>query len=114
MTISTFRLFPAARKRVQTLELLRSVRGPTQACAGCLACMVCEEDAEEGGILFVERWESEAAFQQHVRSEIYHRLLAALELSSRTPEVRFDHVSSTEGMELIELLRGAQAPASHN
>jgi hypothetical protein len=42
----------------------------------------------------------------YIRSDFYRRILAAIELSSRAPEVRFDHVSATEGMELIEALRG--------
>ncbi len=88
------------------LEVLHSVQGPIQAGPGCLACGIYTEETPEQAILLVERWESAAALEEHVRSGLYRRILAAIELSSRQPEVSFDDVRATKGMELIEQLRG--------
>lgn len=114
MTISTLRIIPSAKQRLQALELLRSIQGPTQASPGCVECSVYVEEPPGQAILLLERWKSEAALEEHIRSEMYHRLLAAIEISDRPPEIRFDRVSGTEGMELIERLRSqAEAADSH-
>jgi hypothetical protein len=55
-------------------------------------------------VLF-ERWETEEALESHLRSETYRRILGAVELSGSPPDIRFEHVSGIEGMELIERLR---------
>ena len=60
-------------------------------------------------MLYVEQWESEEDLQRHIRSDLYRRILEAMELSCRSPEVSFHSVSATAGMELIEALRGAAA-----
>ena len=55
--------------------------------------------------MLVERWESQSALEAHLRSEAYRRVLGAVELSGSAPEVRFDYVSATDGIELIERSR---------
>jgi quinol monooxygenase YgiN len=52
--------------------------------------------------VLVERWESEAALTTHIRSEAYRRILGACQISRSQPESRFDTVSYTQGIELIE------------
>jgi quinol monooxygenase YgiN len=88
------------------LTILRSVQGPIEAQPHNQCCQVYEEDGFEGAVLYLERWDSEPEFERHVRSELYRRILAALEFSRKPPEVIFDYVTSTKGMELIEALRG--------
>ena len=83
---------------------------------GCTACHIYEEQGPEPAVVLVETWESQAALEAHLRSEAYRRVLGAIELSGAPPEVRFDHVSATEGMELIERTRnqGVAPPARGN
>ncbi len=87
------------------LTILRSVQGPTQAQPHCQSCGVYEEDGFAEAVLYVERWDSEPEFERHVRSELYRRVLAAFELSNKAPEIKFDYVSKSRGMDLIEALR---------
>jgi len=109
MIVGTLRILPAPDRRADVLEVLQSVQGPLLAQPGCLGCKVYAEQDPEQGIVLVERWDSEAALQSHIRSEAYRRILGAIELSGGPPEVRFDYVSASEGMELIERSRGARA-----
>jgi len=90
------------------LAILRSVQGPTQAQPHCKICRIYEEDGFEDAILYMERWDSEPDFERHVRSEPYKRILAAVEFSSKPPEIAFDYVSATQGINLIETLRQKQ------
>jgi quinol monooxygenase YgiN len=105
MIIGTIRILPAPDRRADVLEILRSVQGPVRAQPGCAACDVFDEQGPESAIVFIERWDSDATLEEHLRSETYRRILAAIELSSHPPDVRFEHVSAAEGMELIERLR---------
>jgi len=72
---------------------------------GCAACDILDEQGPETAIVLLERWETEEALETHLRSEAYRRILGAIELSGGQPDVRFEHVSSSEGLELVERLR---------
>jgi quinol monooxygenase YgiN len=106
--ISILKIFPTPEHREETLEILRSVQGPAQAHPGCIACRVYVEDGADEAILFWQQWASSAAFHELVRSELYRRVLAALDLSSQPPEVCVHHVSSTEGMDAIRRIRSRE------
>jgi quinol monooxygenase YgiN len=101
MIVGTLRLLPSPDRHDQVLEILRSIQGPVSAQPGCVACHVYEEHGP-GTIALVERWESEAALNAHISSTAYKHILSAIELSCAPPEVCFDFVSASEGMELIE------------
>jgi quinol monooxygenase YgiN len=105
MVIGTVRILPPPDRHAAVLEVLRSVQGPVRAQPGCAACDIYEEQGPEPAVVFVERWETDAALEAHLRSDMYRRILGAIELSSDKPEIRFEHVSASEGMELIERLR---------
>lgn len=105
-------MVPLPAQRVEVLELLRSIQGPTQAYPGCLTCRIYEEDNGDHGILLIEQWTSSAAFFEQVRSDLYRRILAAIELSSRPPEVCVHHISRTDGLDLIQQLRSRDESAS--
>jgi quinol monooxygenase YgiN len=103
--VGTLRILPPPRRRAEVLEIFEAVQGPVVAQPGCLACHVYEEALPAQAIVLVERWQSPAALEAHLRSELYRRILGALELSGGPPEVSFDYVSATEGMDLIERSR---------
>jgi quinol monooxygenase YgiN len=105
MIIGTVRILPPAERYASVLEVLRSVQGPVRAQPGCASCDIYDEQGQEPAIVFIERWESQAALEAHLRSEMYRRILGAIELSGARPDVRFEHVSASEGIELIERSR---------
>jgi quinol monooxygenase YgiN len=107
MIVGTVRILPSPKRRDEVLEVLRSIQGPVLAQQGCAGCHIYEEQGPEPAVVLVEMWESQELLETHLRSEAYRRILGAIELSGAPPEVRFDHVSETEGMELIERARSA-------
>jgi quinol monooxygenase YgiN len=111
MIVGTVRILPPPNRRDQVLELLRSIQGPVTAQEGCAGCHIYEEHAPEEAVVLVEQWESAEALDEHLRSDAYRRILAALELSGSPPDVRFDHVAATEGIELIERSRAERGDA---
>ena len=105
MIVGTLRILPAPDRRAEVLEVFRAIQGPVLAQPGCAACHIYEEQGAEPSVVLVERWESQAALEAHLRSETYRRILGAIELSGAPPEVCFDYVSASEGMDLIERSR---------
>jgi quinol monooxygenase YgiN len=103
--VGTLRILPAPQRRAEVLEIFQAIQGPVVAQPGCVACHVYEEPRPAQGIVLVERWRSQAALEAHLRSELYRRILGAIELSGGPPEVCFDYVSASEGMDLIERSR---------
>lgn len=111
MIVGTLRILPVPDRRAEVLEVFRAIQGPVLAQPGCAACHIYEEQGLVPAVVLVERWESQTALEEHLRSEAYRRILGAIELSGAPPEVQFDYVSATNGMELIERSRrpGRQA-----
>jgi quinol monooxygenase YgiN len=112
MIVGTLRILPAPQRRIEVLEVFRAIQGPVLAQPGCAGCHIYEEQGPEPAIVLVEMWESQVALEEHLRSEAYRRVLGAIELSGGPPEIRFDHVSATEGMELIERSRNPIGPTA--
>ena len=106
MLISTLRFVPSAKRHSEVLEILRSVVGPAQSQPGCLSCVIYEEDGPDQATILCGHWKTTTALHDHIRSDLYHLVLAACELSTRPPEFCFHHVSKTQGMDLVEQLRG--------
>ncbi|MCX6552881.1 MAG: antibiotic biosynthesis monooxygenase [Acidobacteria bacterium] len=112
MIIGTVRILPPLDRQGVVREVLQSVQGPVRAQPGCNACDIYYEQGPEPAIVFIERWDSDEALEAHLCSDMYRRILGAIELSGGRPEIRFEHVSASEGMELIERLRNPGAPTS--
>ena len=105
MVVSTVRLFPSREQRRHVLSVLRSVQGPTQAQSHCLNCHLFEEDGYHEAIVYEEQWDGEEELHRHIQSDLYNRILAAVELSRIPPEFNFHYVTQTRGLDLIEQLR---------
>jgi quinol monooxygenase YgiN len=108
MMVSIIKIVPIRGKRNEVMDILVSVKGPTLASSGCLECRVCEERGDEYTIIYLEKWQSVEAFYRQIRSNIYSRVLGAMELSRKRPEVFFLKIAETKGMELIKELRKVQ------
>lgn len=107
MILSILKIFPLPAKEQEVLEILLSVRGPTLAASGCLECSIYEEHDDEHAILYLEKWQSRRLMLSHIRSPLYPRVLKALELSDRQPEISFYEIGVSQGIELIERERSS-------
>jgi quinol monooxygenase YgiN len=105
MVISLLRVIALSKKREAIFEVLRSVIDMTQGLPGCLGCACYEEQKSEGTVLYLEQWETKEDLHRHIQSDLYHRVILAMEFAVEAPEIRFHEVSKSMGMELIEALR---------
>ena len=92
----------APEKENEVLQILKSVAARTRAQTGCLNCSVYQDAEEEHTIIFEEEWENEKEMERHIRSREYQKLLLIMEMAINPPEIKFNTVSNTSGIEIIE------------
>jgi len=107
---ATLRIRVSKGKRGEISRLLRSLIGPTRVETGCLSCHLYQDVNDPYAITWMERWRSQDDLNCHLRTPQYKRILAALDMSDVQPEIRFDTVVETKGMQLIEEARGVNTP----
>ena len=105
MILSFVKINPLPGKEQVVLDILRSVIGPTRLKSGCMDCAVYTDQGEAPTILYLEQWQSRETLDRHIRSELYFRVLSAMELADEAPEIYFHEVSDTRGLEYVESLR---------
>ena len=110
MILSTFKMNIPAEKQIDALKILRSVALQIRDESGCLSCSI-SRDAEKSNVLtYQEYWRSEESLNKHICSSEYLNLLLVMEMSLEKPEVRFDTVSCSTGLETIEKIRKTIRP----
>jgi quinol monooxygenase YgiN len=89
------------------IDTLRGIAGPTRAHPRCrrVEIYLAVDNPEE--LTLFEEWETLDAMTAHFRSRDFRAVLSVIDLSKRAPEIRFDSVTSTEGIErLTDMLTG--------
>ena len=84
---------------------LKLLVGPTSVTPGCMSCRLYQEVGDSSSLLMYQQWESEEALEDHLRSVNCRRLLDVMEAAGGAPEIRFDTVECSRGLELIESVR---------
>ena len=105
MVTTSVRIEAPAGRRDEILKTLGSVLGPTRVLPGCLSCRLYQDVENTNTLVLVEEWNSREAADRRVRSDDYRKVLAAMDLANKPPEVQFCSVASVAGMERIEELR---------
>ncbi len=105
MIHATIRMMIPPQKSDAVLGILRSVLEHCRDNPRCLGSHL-YGDLQEKNVLMLEQvWNAEEDMERHLRSDEYRNLLLVLELSLKRPEIRFDTVSSSSGIETIERAR---------
>lgn len=97
----------------QALHLLVSAIGRTEAKPGCLECMATRDAAAEDRVRYSEEWTSKSAFQRHLRSEEFRRVLVAMDMCTEEPKVVVGSLSGRSGMAHLRAMR-EEAGGSNN
>ena len=113
MITATIRMTIPRKKRGEALKILRSMAAQCEIHPGFLGCYIYEDVQEENVLMFEEIWRNEEDLAQHLRSEIYRDVLLVMEMALKHPEVRFNTVSTSAGIEAIEKLRSSKAQNGH-
>ena len=106
MIIVTLHLKVAPEKRVNALEVIHSMIGPTSVQPGCLNCNFYSSTRNDDELILMQKWESHEKLERHIRSDEFRKILAAMETAKEAPRLCFSEVASTEGMALVEKILG--------
>jgi len=105
MILATIRMVMPTRKFGEALRILRSVAEQSKVQPGCLGCRVYRNGNEDNVLMFEQQWSNEADLEHYLRSNEYQQVLLVLEMAMKEPEVRFDTIMSSTGIETIEKAR---------
>ncbi len=105
MVRSTIRMLIPLEKQSEALEILGSMIEQTQFEPGCVSCRIYRGVEDARAIMLEELWMSEEDVQHHLRSDKYHKILLVVEMAAEPPEIRFDTITHSAGVETIEQAR---------
>ena len=105
MVRSTIRMLIPLNKQSEALEILEMVKVRTQFEPGCISTRLYLGVDEARAIMIEELWTSEEDILHHLRSEEYRRVLLVVEMAEERPEIRFDTIKYSSGVETIEKAR---------
>lgn len=105
MVRSSIRMVIPLEKRNEALDILVSITEQTQFESGCISCRVYRGVEDVRAIMLEELWMSDEDLQRHLRSEKYRKVLLVVEMASEPPEIRFDAIARSTGVETIEEAR---------
>ena len=105
MVRSTIRMLIPLEKQSEALEILGSLVEEIQFEPSCVSCRLYRGVEDVRAIMLDELWLSEADVQQHLRSEKYRKILLVVEMAAELPEIRFDLITQSSGVETIEQAR---------
>jgi quinol monooxygenase YgiN len=105
MIHATVKIVIEPEKREAALAILSSMAERTKVKSGCISCHVYREVQEHRTILLEEIWKSEEELNRHLRSDEYRNVLLVMEMAVKQPEIRFENISGTTGIETIEKAR---------
>ncbi len=101
MILATLRMTFSPKKLGEALRILRSMAEQSKVQPGCLSCRIYRNGEQDNVILFEQQWGNEADLEGYLRSEEYRQILMVLEMAIKQPEIRFDTISSSTGIETI-------------
>jgi quinol monooxygenase YgiN len=93
----------STRRAQDLLEALRFLGTGTRLVSGCLGCSAWTDP--DGSLHYMEDWATEADIRRRVRSNHFTDVLAVVECA-QDPQVQFDFVTTTRGLDYVAEVRG--------
>jgi quinol monooxygenase YgiN len=105
MIIEVVNLSAPLGKEQELGRALAALVGPIQVQPGCLSCYLLQAWEKQPALQIEVRWANQEDLFQHLRSDIYKRLLLLIELSSAPPVFEFLTVLECRGLDFVEKAR---------
>jgi quinol monooxygenase YgiN len=103
---ATIRMLLPAGKRKEALIIIRSMIERIKLEEGCISCRLYRDVLEKRALMLEEVWDGETSLHKHLCSADFRNVLLVVEMASETPEIRFDWISSSTGLNTIVEVRG--------
>jgi quinol monooxygenase YgiN len=105
MVHATIRMLIPPKRRGEVMEILSSLAERSRFEAGCTGSRVYQDVEVEPAILIEQLWKSGEDLDRYLRSEEFRKVLLVIEMAVEAPEIRFDAISNSTGLETIEKAR---------
>lgn len=102
---ATIRMPIAEKKCKEALAILRSFVERTRIEEGCIVCRLHQDVQEPRTLMVEELWQSADHLDRHLSSDQFRTVLLVIEMSDEAPEIRFDTIAHSAGIETIEKAR---------
>jgi len=102
MILATLRMNVRPERRGDLLETMRGMLEPVRVERGCLSYRLYEDVEDRNTLVLVEEWKTQNDLESHIRTDNHRRLMALMDLLNKQPEMQFNTVSHTAGIDLIE------------
>jgi quinol monooxygenase YgiN len=102
MVRSTIRMLIPLDKQSEAIDILGYVSAQVQYEPSCISSRLYRGVDEVRAIMVEELWTDNEGLLRHLQSDEYHRVLLAVEMAEERPDIRFDEISHTSGLETIE------------
>ena len=101
MILASLRMIVRPERRSDLLEAMRGMLEPVRVERGCKSYRLYEDVENRNAFVLLEEWETQEDLERHISKDNQRRLLSLMDLLSEQPELRFNTVSQTVGMDLI-------------
>lgn len=102
---SSIRMVIPLERQDEALEILGTIKAQVQFEPHCISSQVYRSANEEKTIMIEELWESHKAMLPHLQSEAYQRILFVMEMAEEPPDIRFETIARSGGIEVIKIAR---------
>jgi quinol monooxygenase YgiN len=102
---STTRMLIPLNRQSEALEILGVVSSQVQYEPGCISSRLYRGADEVRAIMIEEHWENNQDILHHLQSDTYRRVLLVMEMAEEPPDIRFDTIAHSGGVEVIENAR---------
>jgi len=105
MIDATIKITAPPGKHKEILQTFKAILGPIRREQGCISCNCYVDVESENIIYFREEWKSREDLNTHLRSVHFGVLIGAMKLLNKEPDIRFNTIDSTTGVEAIKAAR---------
>ena len=102
---SSIRMLIPVDKQREALDILGGVIDQVQFEPHCISSRLYRGVDETRAILLEELWESGRDILEHLKSDVYRRVLLVVEMAEEPPDISFETITQTGGVEIIEKAR---------
>jgi quinol monooxygenase YgiN len=102
MVRSTIRMLIPLDKQSAALDILGYVSAQARFEPSCISSRLYRGVDDVRAIVVEELWTDNEGMRRHLRSDEYRRVLLVVEMAEEPPEIRFDEISHTSGLDTIE------------
>jgi quinol monooxygenase YgiN len=106
MILESLRMIIPSEKRYEALDSLRWVAKQVRTTPGCLSFRIYHDDEDDDFLMVEALWSGQEDLDRHLKSDHYRHMLLLAETATEPPEIKFQTITESAGLEMVERARG--------